>query len=105
MQTIYYETSSFIRHEGNVVDLGAYRQKLAAVSGEDWSGVAERELLPPMEEDAAPLLTLVPEESDQTRIQRRRHHRVRRAGILLDLGASAAILLMTITAVVRFVQF
>ena len=41
MQTIYYETSNFIRHEGNLVDLAAYRQKLAAVSGGNWSPAPE----------------------------------------------------------------
>ena len=33
MQTIYYRTEHFIRHQGNLVDLAAYRQKLSAVSG------------------------------------------------------------------------
>ena len=37
MQTMYFETSSFIRHEGNLVDLAAYRQKLSAVSGGCWA--------------------------------------------------------------------
>lgn len=103
MQTIYYQTRNFIRHQGNVVDLGAYRQKLGAVSGGDWAREPEGEAAPV--EETAPLLTLVPEESPQVRLQRRRRRRVRRAGILLDLGASAAILLMTVTAILRFVQF
>ena len=33
MQTIYYETSNFIRPEGKLEDLAVYRQRLAAVSG------------------------------------------------------------------------
>ena len=56
MQTIYYQTSSFIRHEGNVVDLGAYRRKLSAVSGGDWEDVPVREPAPTQPEAAAPLL-------------------------------------------------
>ena len=31
MQTIYYSTPNFIRHTGNVVDLGEYRRKLEQV--------------------------------------------------------------------------
>ena len=38
MQTIYYKTEHFIRHQGNLVDLAAYRQKLSAVSGGDLVG-------------------------------------------------------------------
>ena len=53
MQTIYYQTSSFIRHEGNVVDLGAYRRKLSAVSGGDWEDVPVQEPAPTQPEAAA----------------------------------------------------
>ena len=41
MQTIYYRTEHFIRHQGNLVDLAAYRQKLSAVSGGDLAPVLE----------------------------------------------------------------
>ena len=78
MQTIYYETSNFIRHEGNLVDLAAYRQKLAAVSGGNWSPAPEGS--PAFEAEAPPrtgtVLRLVPEESPAQR-------RARRAGRLL----------------------
>ena len=33
MQTVYYTTSNFIRHTGNVVDLSEYRRKLAQAEG------------------------------------------------------------------------
>ena len=33
MQTIYFTTSNFIRHEGNLVDLTEYRRKLALAQG------------------------------------------------------------------------
>ena len=69
MQTIYYETSNFIRHEGNLVDLAAYRQKLAAVSGGNWSPAPEGS--PAFEAEAPPrtgtVLRLVPEESPAQR--------------------------------------
>lgn len=34
MQTIYFTTTHFIRHQGNVVDLTEYRKKLAEVQGQ-----------------------------------------------------------------------
>ncbi len=102
MQTIYYETSSFIRHQGNVVDLGAYRQRLAAVSGETWTVSQPVEI--PAEEDAAPALTLVPPVSPSLQRERRRRRNVRRFGMFLDFAASAAIVVLTLTAVVSFLR-
>ena len=81
MQTIYYQTSSFIRHEGNVVDLGAYRRKLSAVSGGDWEDVPVQEPAPTQPEAAVPLLRLVPPESPKVRAARRRRQNVRRVGL------------------------
>ncbi len=34
MQTVYFTTTHFIRHQGNVVDLAEYRRKLAEVQGQ-----------------------------------------------------------------------
>ena len=34
MQTVYFTTSNFIRHEGNMVDLTEYRRKLALAQGQ-----------------------------------------------------------------------
>ncbi len=42
MQTIYFTTSSFIRHEGNLVDLTQYRRKLAQTQGEPEPEKAQR---------------------------------------------------------------
>ncbi|MCI2106797.1 MAG: hypothetical protein LKK00_08815, partial [Intestinimonas sp.] len=36
MKTIYFETSHFIHHEGNLVDLCAYREKLDTAVGQNW---------------------------------------------------------------------
>ena len=57
MQTIYYETSNFIRHEGNLVDLAAYRQKLAAVSGGNGAPAAlgDGSAVPPWPWTSAPV--------------------------------------------------
>ena len=103
MQTIYYQTSSFIRHEGNVVDLGAYRRKLSAVSGGDWEDVPVQEPAPTQPEAAAPLLRLVPPEPSKARAARRRRN-VRRVGLALDLLASLAVVAVTVTAMVQFVR-
>ena len=92
MQTIYYETSNFIRHEGNLVDLAAYRQKLAAVSGGKWSPAPE----------GSP--GLVPEESPAQRRARRTGRRLRRAALALDFCASAAIVVLTVSAVIGFLH-
>ena len=60
MQTIYYRTEHFIRHQGNLVDLAAYRQKLSAVSGGDLAPVLE-EPVPDAEPRAqGPELYLLP---------------------------------------------
>ena len=103
MQTIYYQTSSFIRHEGNVVDLGAYRRKLSAVSGGDWEDVPVQEPAPTQPEAAAPLLRLVPPESPKVRAARRRRN-VRRVGLALDLLASLAVVAVPVTAMVQIVR-
>ncbi|MCD8376299.1 MAG: hypothetical protein LUD69_05100 [Oscillospiraceae bacterium] len=34
METVYFTTRSFIRREGNVVDLNEYREKLAELQGQ-----------------------------------------------------------------------
>ena len=35
MQTIYYSTTNFIQHRGNLVDLDEFRWKLARARGEE----------------------------------------------------------------------
>ena len=102
MQTIYYETSNFIRHEGNLVDLAAYRQKLAAVSGGNWSPAPEGS--PAFEAEAPPRTGTVPEESPAQRRARRTGRRLRRAALALDFCASAAIVVLTVSAVIGFLH-
>ena len=38
MQTIYYSTTNFIQHRGNLVDLDEFRWKLARARGEAGTG-------------------------------------------------------------------
>lgn len=81
MQTIYFTTSNFIRHEGNLVDLTEYRRKLAQVQ-------AQRE----------------PEEESPARPERARSVRRRwsfRPGMMLDCAASIALILTALTFAVK----
>ena len=91
MQTIYFETPHFIRHESNLVDLCAYRERLDAAVGQSWP--AE-----PPPEEAAPVLRLCPPVTAAAR----RRRRLRRLPLLLDLCASLAVVLMATVAIVRF---
>lgn len=83
MQTVYYATSNYIRHTGNVVDLMEYRRKL---------------------ERAAALPE--PESSDEARPAVKRHRRSwRNPGLALDFCASAAIVVLTVTVMIQFLVF
>lgn len=54
MQTIYYTTTHFVRHTGNVVDLEEYRRKLALTREGNLAPLPEER-----EEPEAPRLHLV----------------------------------------------
>ena len=100
METIYYETSHFIRHQGNLVDLAAYRQKMAAVSGGDLAPLPEE----PEPECPAPRLRLLPPapRAEGRRRSNRRFRRLRRAAVVLDLCASGAVVAVTAAALAAF---
>ena len=94
MQTVYYTTSHFIRHTGNVVDLAEYRRKLTQ---------AEGSLAPaPVQEDPVvrpfPHLTEV-EHPRQERAPRRLPR------LSLDGWASLGVLIMTVTFTLRVLVF
>ena len=80
MQTVYFTTSNFIRHEGNVVDLTEYRRKLAQAQGK-----AE----PAVEEE--PVYTPRP---------RTNHRRGILPGMVLDYAASLALIITALSFVV-----
>ena len=82
MQTLYYTTSNFIRHTDNIVDLSAYRRKLAAAQQAQMAWQED-------EEEAAPA-------AYQPR-PRRSHQRQERRAALLDMWASMGVLVMTVT--------
>lgn len=78
METIYFTTSNFIRHEGNVVDFTEYRRKLAQATTPKAAVVC-----PVEEEPAAP----------RQRTVRRRVH----PGVVLDCAASLALIITALT--------
>ncbi|MCD7919185.1 MAG: hypothetical protein LUD82_02880 [Clostridiales bacterium] len=84
METIYFTTRSFIRHEDNVIDFEEYREKLTA----------QQALLAEPEEPEAP----APQE-ERTAPAGRRHTLVRLRDSL-DLAASAAMILVAVVTAV-----
>lgn len=83
MQTRYYTTGSFIRHQDNVVDLSEYRRKLVQAQNP--------------EEESAP--GPLPDGEQYSR--RPRARRERRSSLLLDACASMGIVVMTLTFTLR----
>ena len=100
MQTIYYSTPNFIRHQGNIVDLGEYRRKLAlAQEGSlapqpeyDW----EAEPAPVQE---GPQLSVVQPQQRQPR-PRRSSRREQRAWAL-EQWASLSVVAMALVFTLR----
>lgn len=82
MQTVYYSTSNYIRHTGNLVDLTEYRRRLGRT--------------------AVPEMPAAVPEPPQFAQKSRRNRRSRfTSALLLDCCASAAILVMTVTVVIQ----
>ncbi len=79
METVYYTTRSFIRHEDNVINFEEYKEKLAA----------QQALLAEWEEPEAPAQP----EADADAGRRRTFAQLRDC---LDLAASAAMLLVAV---------
>ena len=77
MQTIYFTTSNFIRHEGNLVDLTEYRRKLAQAQAQ------------PESKEEEPVLPVRP------RTVRRRRGFL--PGMMLDCAASVALIVTALT--------
>ena len=102
MQTIYTTTANFVRHEGNLVDLQAYRRRLALTQ--------EGSLAPSPREDSAHWEPARPEEAPRLRVLEprrelgpsRRARRERRAAAL-DACASLGVVIMTLAFTLRLV--
>lgn len=97
MQTMYYKTSNFIQHTGNIIDLAELRRRQAAAQRDSLARQPEVEAYLPEEEPGfrPVVLTLSPEE-------RRRARRERQAW-RLDACASAAVIVMTLAFLLRMV--
>lgn len=83
METIYFTTRSFIRHEDNVIDFEEYKEKLAA----------QQALLAEPEEPEAPA-------SQEHAAPAGRRHTIARLRDSLDLAASAAMILVAVVTAV-----
>ena len=95
MQTIYATTTHFIRHQGNMVDLGEFRRKQALALARAGSLAPRLEPEEPPIQDAAPALTLLPA------APRRRRSRRARVSWALDAGASLGVIVMTVSFVLQ----
>lgn len=89
MQTMYYKTSSFIQHTGNIIDLTELRRRQATVQQDCLARQLQEDLWESEEESAfhPVVLTLSPEERRRARQERRAWR--------LDICASLSIILMT----------
>ena len=95
MQTMYYKTSNFIQHAGNIIDLTELRRRQAAAQWDSLARQPEVEVYLPEEEPGFQpvVLTLSPEERRRTRRERRAWR--------LDAYASLAVVLMTLVFALR----
>lgn len=82
MQTVYFTTTNFIRHEGNMVDLTEYRRRLAAAQGQH---------------DPEP----EPEEPVRAASTRSARRRAVRPGMMLDYAASVALIITALSFAVK----
>lgn len=101
MKTVYYKTSNFIAHTGNIVDLNELRRKQAAAQRDSLARQPEAVCIPEeaehWEEPAFRPVVLT-----MSKAQRRRAGWERRAWVL-DACASAAIILMTAAFLLQMV--
>ena len=98
MQTMYYKTSNFIRHTGNIIDLNELRRKQAAIAQRDSLARQPDADAWYLEEEPAfrPVVLIVTPE------ERRRARRERRAW-RLDACASLAVIAMTLAFALRMI--
>lgn len=94
MQTVYYTTSNFIRHTGNVVDLGEYRRRMSMA--QEGSLAPQPEWEEPAHEQAAEL-TVLPA------VRPRRTSRRERRAWILDACASLGVVVMTVVFTVQVI--
>lgn len=96
MQTMYYKTSNFIEHSGNVIDLEELRRRQMAAQRDSLARQPEASYIPEEESGFRPVVLTM------SRTQRRRARRERRAWTL-DAYASLAVILMTAAFLLQMV--
>lgn len=89
MQTVYYATSNYIRHEGNLVDLSEFRRKLSLTQGGSLAPSLEHHSHPIPEQK--PQLTVLPSTGKKHVSSRER------AAWVLDACASLGVIVMTLS--------
>ena len=99
MQTVYYKTSNFIQHTGNIVDLNELRRKQAAAQRDSLARQPETPFWSP-EPETPEEPAFRPVVLTMSRAQRRRAGWERRAW-RLDACASLAVILMTAAFLLR----
>ena len=99
MKTMYYETSNFIRHTGNLVDLGEFRRRSALAQADS---LARQPEALSMEAETAGDDGFRPVVLTMSQSQRRRARRIRRAWTL-DACASLAVVVMTLVFTLRVI--
>ncbi|MGO5023598.1 hypothetical protein ACTQ4E_10945 [Lawsonibacter sp. LCP25S3_G6] len=89
MKTVYYATSNFIRHEGNLVDLSEFRRKLALTQ--------EGSLAPKLEHHSQPAPVQKPQLTLLPSTGKKRGRRREWAAWVLDACASLGVIVMTLS--------
>lgn len=90
MQIMYYKTSNFIEHSGNIIDLDELRRRRTAAQRDSLARQPEAAYIPEEQEEPG----FRPVVLTMSRAQRRRAWQERRAW-RLDVCASVAVILMT----------
>lgn len=93
MRTVYYQTSNFIRHTGNVVDLEEYRHRLELAQRDSLARQPDTVSVEEQEEPGFRPLVLTATREDHRRARRERQ------AWTLDACASLAVMLMTLVFV------
>ena len=89
MQTVYYATSNFIRHEGNLVDLSEFRRKLSLTQ--------EGSLAPSLEPHCRPAPAPKPQLTVLPSTNKKQVRHGERAAWVLDACASLCVIVMTLS--------
>ena len=101
MKKMYYQTSNFIQHRENIVDLEEYRRRLEPAQRDSLARQPHAVYEEPEAEEESGFRPVV---LTMTRAQRRRARRARRAWVL-DACASLSVVLMTLVFVLWVILF